>query len=89
LTPESAIQLIRDALTTALMLAAPLLLVGFVVGIAMSLVQIVTSIQDSAFNTVPRLAAFLGAFFLALPWMLHKMTAYAVSVFGDVTRYAR
>jgi flagellar biosynthesis protein FliQ len=55
----------------------------------MSLVQILTSIQDSAFNAIPRLLAFLCAFILALPWMLHKATAYTVLTLGDLSRYAR
>jgi flagellar biosynthesis protein FliQ len=74
---------------TAFWLAAPLLLVGFVGGIVVSLVQILTSIQDAAFNTIPRLVAFLAAFILALPWMLHKMTTYTVLILGDLSRYAR
>ena len=59
---------------TALLAGAPLLAVGFVAGIIVSLVQILTSIQDSAFSAIPRLLAFLGAFILAMPWMLQKMT---------------
>ena len=89
MTPEFTIQIIRQALMTALLLSAPLLLVGFVVGICISLVQILTSIQDTAFNAIPRLLAFLGAFILALPWMLQKMTAYTVLVLGDLSRYGR
>ena len=83
------VQTLRDALMTAFWLAAPLLLVGFIVGLAISLVQILTSIQDAAFSAVPRLFVFLGAFLIALPWMLHKMTGYAVLLFGDLNRYAR
>ena len=89
MTPEFAIQIIREALMTAFWLALPLLTVGFVVGITISLVQIVTSIQDTAFNAIPRLLAFLGAFLLALPWMLHKMSAYTVTILGDLSRYGR
>jgi flagellar biosynthetic protein FliQ len=74
---------------TAFWLSAPLLAVGFVVGIAMSLIQILTSIQDSAFNAIPRLLAFLAAFILAMPWMLQKITAYTVLTLGDLSRYAR
>ena len=74
---------------TAFWLALPLLTVGFVVGILISLVQIVTSIQDTAFNAIPRLLAFLGAFILALPWMLNKMSAYTVGILGDLSRYGR
>jgi flagellar biosynthetic protein FliQ len=89
LTPEFVVQIIREALMTALLLSAPLLAVGFTVGILISFVQILTSIQDSAFNAIPRLVAFLGAFVLALPWMLQKMTAYSVGIFGDLSKYGR
>ncbi|MGA3257535.1 MAG: flagellar biosynthetic protein FliQ [Bryobacteraceae bacterium] len=89
MTPEFVIQILREALMTAFWLSAPLLAVGFIVGIGMSLIQILTSIQDSAFNAIPRLMAFLAAFILALPWMLQKITAYTVLTLGDLSRYAR
>jgi flagellar biosynthesis protein FliQ len=88
-TPEFVVQLIREALLTALLISAPMLAVGFVVGIVISLVQILTSIQDSAFNAIPRLLAFLGAFILSMPWMLQKMTAYMIATLGDLGRYGR
>jgi flagellar biosynthetic protein FliQ len=89
MTPEFVIQLLREALMTAFWLSAPLLAVGFIVGICMSFIQILTSIQDSAFNAIPRLMAFLVALILALPWMLQKITAYTVLTLGDLSRYAR
>jgi flagellar biosynthesis protein FliQ len=89
MTPEFVIQILREALMMAFWLSAPLLAVGFVAGIVMSLIQIVTSIQDSAFSTIPRLCAFLATFILALPWMLQKMTTYTVVILGDLGRYAR
>jgi flagellar biosynthetic protein FliQ len=89
MTPEFVIQILREALMTAFWLSAPLLALGFVVGIVMSLVQILTSIQDSAFSAVPRLMVFFVAFILAMPWMLQKITAYTVLTLGDLSRYAR
>jgi len=89
MTPEFVIQILRQALMTAFWLSAPLLLVGFVAGIVVSLVQIITSIQDTGFATIPRLGAFLGAFLLSLPWMLSKITSYTVLILGDLSRYAR
>ena len=89
MTPESVVDILRHALLTALWVGAPLLVVGFVAGVLMSLLQIVTSIQDSAFNTIPRLLAFLLALILSMPWMLKKMTAYSVAILGDLGRYAR
>lgn len=89
MTQEFAVQMIREALQTALMISAPLLVVGFIVGISMSLLQILTSIQDSAFSAVPRLAAFLVSFFIALPWMMQKMMIYTTHLLGELSRYGR
>lgn len=84
-----AVQVLRQALLMAFWIAAPLLIVGLVAGVLISLVQIVTSIQDSAFGAVPRLAAFLGGMILLMPWMLKKMMAYTLVLFADFGRYAR
>jgi len=88
-TPDSVVSILQQALMTAFWLSAPLLLVGFVAGIVVSLVQIVTSIQDSGFSTIPRLGAFLATLLLALPWMLTKITNYTILIFGDLSRYGR
>jgi flagellar biosynthesis protein FliQ len=45
--------------------------------------------QDSAFSTIPRLAAFLFGFLLLMPWMFKQLSAYSIGVFGDLSRYAR
>jgi flagellar biosynthetic protein FliQ len=89
MTPEFAIQTIRDALMMAFWVSAPLLIVGFVAGVVMSLVQVVTSMQDSAFSTIPRVAAFLLAVLIALPWMLRQMMTYTAGILGDLGRYGR
>ncbi len=78
----------RNVFLTAFWLSLPLLAVGFVVGIVMSLAQIVTSIQDSSFSTVPRLVAFLAALLLAMPWMLAKILAYTTALFGNLGQFA-
>lgn len=89
MTPDTVVQITRQALMLTLWLSAPLLAVGFVVGILISLVQIATSIQDNAVSSIPRLAAFLLALLLALPWMLQKGIGYTVALFSDFSRYAR
>jgi flagellar biosynthetic protein FliQ len=89
MTPEFVIQIIRDALMTAFWLVAPLLIAGFIAGIVISLVQIVTSMQDSSFGTMPRLAVFLATFIFTLPWMLNRMTSYTVSILGNLSRYGQ
>jgi len=88
-TPNAVSDLIRQTLMTALWVASPLLAVGFVVGILVSLAQIVTSIQDAGFSAVPRLGAFLAALIIFLPWMLLKLMTFTAVLFGDLGRYAR
>ena len=89
MTPDSVVQIVREMLLAAFWISAPVLAIGFVVGIIVSLLQIVTSIQDSAFSAIPRLVAFLGGFILLMPWMLSKMMTYTIGIFGDLGRYAR
>jgi len=89
MTPEAVIQIVRQALMTTFWLAAPLLILGFVAGIVISLVQIATSMQDNAFSTIPRLVAFLVGILLMLPWMLQKTMSYTTALLGDFARYAR
>ena len=86
---DAVVQIVRDALMMSFWLAAPVLIVGFIAGIIMSLLQIVTSIQDSAFSTVPRLAAVLAILIVAMPWMLQKASSYAISILGNLSRYAQ
>jgi flagellar biosynthetic protein FliQ len=89
MTPDLVVQIMRQALMTTFWLAAPLLLIGFVAGLVISLVQIATSMQDNAFSTIPRLVAFLAGLMLLLPWMLSRTMSYTVSMLGDLSRYAR
>jgi flagellar biosynthetic protein FliQ len=89
MTPDTVVQIVRTTLMTAFWLAAPLLIVGFIAGIVVSLVQIATSMQDNAFSTVPRLVVFLAAILILLPWMLQRSMSYATSILGDLGRYAR
>jgi flagellar biosynthetic protein FliQ len=87
MTPETAVHIIREALMAAFSLAAPLLLIGFTVGIVMNLVQVATSLQDSAFSTFPRLAAFLTGFIVLMPWMLKQLVSYTEGVFTSIAKY--
>jgi flagellar biosynthetic protein FliQ len=89
MTPATVVELVRQALMTAFWLSAPLLAIGFVAGIAVSLVQIATSMQDNAFNTIPRLLAFLGGLLLLLPWLIERGVGYTVLLLGSLGRYAR
>jgi flagellar biosynthetic protein FliQ len=89
MTPETVIEIMRQMLMTAFWLAAPLLAIGFVAGIAISLVQIATSMQDNAFSTIPRLVVFLIGLIFLMPWMLQKSMSYTTAIMGNLGHYAR
>lgn len=89
MTPELAVEIFRHALMETFWLSLPLLGIGFVAGIAISLVQVLTSIQDTSFGAVPRLAAFLFGLLLLLPWMTARLVSFTIFMFGDFSRYAR
>lgn len=89
MTPELVVEILRQALMMTLWLGAPLLMIGFLAGIVVSLIQIVTSIQDTGFSTIPRLVAFLFGIVLLMPWMLRKITGYTILILSDLGRYAR
>jgi flagellar biosynthetic protein FliQ len=89
MTPSFAVDIFRHTLITAFWLSLPLLAVGFVSGIVVSLLQIVTSIQDTSFGAIPRVTVFLFALILVMPWMLTRLIAYTVELFGNFARYAQ
>ncbi len=89
MTQMAVVELMRQALMTTMWISLPLLAVGFVAGIVISIVQILTSIQDPGFGTVPRLAAFLAGTLLFFPWMLIRMVDYTTKLLGSLENYAR
>lgn len=89
MTPSLAIDIIRQALWTTFWLALPMLAIGLVVGVVVSLIQVATSIQDTSFGAVPRLSAFLFGLLFLLPWMTSKLISYTTALLGDFSRYAR
>jgi flagellar biosynthetic protein FliQ len=89
MTAATAIDIFRQALMTTFWLSMPLLMIGLAVGVVVSLLQIVTSIQDSSFAAVPRLGAFFVGLLVLLPWMTSRLVSYTTSLLGDFGRYAR
>jgi flagellar biosynthesis protein FliQ len=88
MTTGMVVDLIRSVFMTTFWLALPVLAAGFVVGIVMSLTQILTSIQDSSFSTVPRLTAFMCVLVIAMPYMLTRLIGYTTALFGNLGRFA-
>jgi flagellar biosynthetic protein FliQ len=78
---QQASDLIRETLTLALIISAPMLAIGLVVGIVISLLQAVTQIQEQTLSIIPKLAAMVGAAVLLMPWIGHRLMEYAAMMF--------
>ncbi len=81
---ETPLFLVRETLIVALKIAAPVLLAGVVVGLVISLLQSVTSIQDQTLTFVPKIAAMLLVAAFLIPWIAVKLMDYAAWLFTMV-----
>jgi flagellar biosynthesis protein FliQ len=80
MTPNEAIDLVRDAILMSLIVGAPLLVVGMLVGLVIGLIQALTQIQDQTVSTVPKLVAMTLAIIVCLPWLTDRMLDYSRNV---------
>lgn len=81
---QLVIDLSRQALTTALMIAAPMLLMALGVGLIVSIIQSVTQIQEQTLAFVPKLILVGGAFIVGMPWLLQILIRYTTQLFRGI-----
>jgi len=81
--------LMQGALTTLMWIVAPMLIAAIVVGVVMSLIQTLTSIQDQTFSFAPRIVAIFLIFLVTFPWILRVLTTFTASIFGDFTPFIK
>jgi flagellar biosynthesis protein FliQ len=74
---------------TALWVAAPVLMVVTVISVLVSIIQVVTSLQDPSISAVPRLAAVAATVFVLMHWILRRLVTFTVHSFGDFRPYVR
>ena len=75
MTGPEVMDVARDAIETLLVVASPLMLVGLVVGVAISLLQAITQIQEMTIAFVPKILAIFISLLIALPFMAEKLNA--------------
>lgn len=79
---DIGVELIRETLLQALMLAAPILIAGLVIGLLVSIVQTVTSIQEQTLTFVPKIAAMILVGALMAPWIVNTLLEFATDMFS-------
>jgi flagellar biosynthesis protein FliQ len=81
--------IVRQAIETAVIISLPMLAVGLAVGVLVSIMQTITSIQDNILSFIPRAAAIFIVFALTFPWMLRVVTGFASAVIRQLPDLVR
>lgn len=89
MTPEFVIGFARQAMELALMMAMPMLGVGLMVGVVVSVIQAATQIQEMTLTFIPKVVSIFVALLVAFPWMLDKMTTYTRNLIMEIPNYIR
>jgi flagellar biosynthetic protein FliQ len=84
MTGPEVLDVARDSIMTLVIVAAPLMLVGLIVGVAISLVQALTQIQEMTLAFVPKILAIFAAMLLALPFMADKLHAHMMRITAHI-----
>jgi flagellar biosynthetic protein FliQ len=79
---DQATDLVRQTLVLTLIIAAPMLVIGMVVGIIVSLFQAVTQIQEQTLTFVPKITAMFAAAIILMPWIAQRLLDYAAAMFS-------
>ena len=79
----------KEALELTLMLSAPLLITGMIVGLSVSIFQATTQIQEMTLIFVPKIVAVIAALIVFAPWLLQILTSYTTKLFTNIPLYIR
>ena len=86
---DLVIQLAQEALMIVLLVSAPMLGLGLIVGLLVAVFQATTSIQEQTLASIPKIIADFVAILIFGPWMLRIMVEYVTNVFVNLPMYLR
>jgi flagellar biosynthetic protein FliQ len=78
------VDLARNAMMLAMLIAGPMLVVALLIGLAVSILQAVTQIQEQTLAFVPKLVGVSAVFLLALPWIIQLLVKYTTELFRSI-----
>ncbi len=86
---EMVIGIARQAIQVTLLVSLPILGIGLVVGVVISLVQAATQIQEMTLTFVPKIVSIFVGLLLLLPWIMNQLVGYTAELFGNIPNYIR
>ncbi len=87
LRSDLALQLLSDVLWNALLISAPLLAVTLVVGLLVSVLQVVTQVQEMSLTYIPKIIAAVVVLIVFGPWMLKRLVAFSINLISNIPSY--
>lgn len=82
MTPDVAIDIARQGMLVALLMAAPMLSFGLLVGLMVSIFQAVTQINEMTLTFIPKILAVAAALAIFLPWIMRLMVDFTTRLYG-------
>ena len=79
----------RDAIYTTVLLASPLLLAALFTGLAISIIQAVTQINEATLTFIPKIMAIVIVLVVTAPWMSQILTSYTHELFVSIPEYVK
>jgi flagellar biosynthetic protein FliQ len=89
MTPETVTTIMAEAIKITLLVSAPMLIIGLLVGLAISVFSAVTQIQEMTLTFVPKIVAVFMALLFTMPWLIEKLTTYTINLFNSIPTLAR
>lgn len=84
MTPDAVVGLMAEAIKVTMLVSAPVLIVGLVIGVLISIIQAVTQIQEITLVFVPKIIAVMVVLVAALPWMINLMISYTHNLIASI-----
>lgn len=84
MTQDIVVNLATQAMTLAFEVAGPILLVGLVIGLAVSLFQAVTQIQEQSLSFIPKIIGLALVIVLLGPWMMDRLINYVTNLYMSI-----
>ncbi|HPC02713.1 MAG TPA: flagellar biosynthesis protein FliQ [Syntrophales bacterium] len=89
MTTDFVIGIMAESVKLTLLIAAPALLVGLVIGFMVSLFQAVTQVQEMTLVFVPKIIGVFVTVIVAMPWMMNLLMAFTERLFKDIPHWVR
>jgi flagellar biosynthesis protein FliQ len=84
---DAALQMLAELLWNGLLITAPLLAVTLVVGLLISILQVVTQVQEASLTFIPKIIAAVVVLVVCGPWMLKRLVGYATGLIASIPQY--